>query len=37
MLVASDGCHSERSACPEERQRREGGILIVPVEGFGVT
>ena len=25
--------HSERSACPEERQRREGGILIVPVEG----
>ena len=30
-------CHSERSACPEERQRREGGILIIPVEGFGVT
>jgi hypothetical protein len=25
-------CHSERSACPEERQRREGGILGVPVE-----
>jgi hypothetical protein len=29
--------HSERSACPEDRQRREGGILVVPVEGSGTA